>query len=97
MACTHEIYRQHNSGQVLIVSPMEAWCNGRAVNIRLRTAYVIITIYIPRWDYAQFRSLTLELPTSSNPNVILFVLVCLFGLVLDARAPFHFFLNNNRI
>ena len=25
MACTHEIYRQHNSGQVLIVSPMEAW------------------------------------------------------------------------
>jgi len=66
-------------------------CNGGAVNIRLRTAYVIITIYIPRWDYTQFRSLTLELPTSSNPNAILFVLVCLFGLVLDVRASFHFF------
>ena len=25
MACTCEIYGQHNSGQVLIVSPMEAW------------------------------------------------------------------------
>jgi hypothetical protein len=72
-------------------------CNGGAVSItvygQIMSSPLFISPFGIRCRIYSYSSTTYIV----NPNAILFGLVCVFSLVLDALASFHFFLNSNRV